>query len=176
MNWYISIPCVLILGIIAFQDFKERAIYWFWLPILFLLFGFYSYTVNGLRHTVIFFIANSAYAVFILLAGILLISFRRKIHFTKLINTYIGAGDILFLIAIVPFFSLFNYAVFFICSMFLAILSHGIYSSINSRASEKNPLAGIAALALAACIVYKHVNAIDFYDDSVILNLLAFNP
>jgi hypothetical protein len=98
---------------LAYQDFRYRAISWFWLPILFMLLA-YNHIKNTSYELVIDnFLLNISFLIFQMGALTLYFSFKNK-RFVNVINTYLGLGDVLFFVVLSVGLSCFNY-IFFRC-------------------------------------------------------------
>jgi hypothetical protein len=136
-----------LLALIAFQDFKERQVYWFLFPILFLL-GFIE---KPLSDTFIQVALNLLFLSFIFL--LLLIYFlcirQRPLQF---LHSQMGLGDIFFFIALSSFFPFPDYALFFCISLILALLLSAPFFILNSITI---PLAGLQAVCLAIILVLR---------------------
>lgn len=71
--------------------------------------------------------------------------------FLNPLQHYFGLGDVLFYLAITPFFYTKQYAVFFIASMLFAIALHVVFKKLSNH--ETVPLAGFSSLLLFIAIV-----------------------
>ena len=138
-----------LLGIVAFQDFKTRSVYWFVFPLLFIsavLFNYEEYCSLLVKE----FLFNQFFVIF----QFALISIYFALKHKKMVNithSYIGWGDILFLLSIAPLFCLSNYIIFYVFSLLFALIFYYIYF-IFSNSPGSIPLAGLQALFLI-CIL-----------------------
>lgn len=73
-------------------------------------------------------------------------------QFLNPFQNYFGLGDLLFYVAIAPFFILRNYVIFFIASMIFAVLMQFSFQKVMKEKSV--PLAGFSALLLVFVIVF----------------------
>jgi hypothetical protein len=166
--------CLLLcLGLIAFQDFKQRQISWYLIPLSFFLVVYKA--VNLIDTTV--FIKHSIFnIVFVLIQLILLttyISIKNK-ALTNIVNTYLGIGDILFFIVVCIAFSPVNFIVFFIVSMILTLIGFMLYSTFLKKAGTEIPLAGTMATALIILLITKKIMIpINFYNDDYFLSMIT---
>lgn len=150
MLW-IKLPVVLLLLLMALQDFKYRAIA-IW---LFVVVGagliYLKYEAQG---WLVFFTdlkINIAFLAvqFVALFGYFAIKERR---FVNLFKGYFGEGDLLFLLLLASYFSFFNFLLFHIVSLFLVLLL-GLYLK---NKSPKIPLAGGQAFCLVLLMSIDH--------------------
>lgn len=175
MNWLISILCIGLLGIIIFQDFKYRQIFWVTLPLLFLIFTVQSVFFNGFKYAVLYFMVNLCFLVFIFLSGILLVAVAKKRSLQETFQTFIGLGDILFFLVICAAFSPFMYLAYCGLSAVVAIIGYVAYNCFVKNEQKSSPFAGVMALLLVFFIAIKQFNpAFDFYDDEMIAGILRF--
>ncbi len=132
---------LLCLLIMLWQDWKYRRIHVL-LPLL--VFGAGIYLMNGFVNYKII-LVNAAFFSIVLSFLVLYMSIKAK-AFLNPLDHYFGLGDVLFYLAITPFFNVKQYAVFFIASMLFAVLmqlSLKKYSNHNTV-----PLAGFSSLLL----------------------------
>jgi hypothetical protein len=88
---------------------------------------------------------NCGLFLFIFLVLIAYMSIKNK-AFLNPFKNYFGMGDLLFYLAITPFFLLSNYVLFFIISMIFSIVIFLIFKKIMHK--ESIPLAGYASILL----------------------------
>ncbi len=112
---------------IAYQDFKQRAISWYWPAILLAVSSYSGWVLFGEE---IF--KNIAFnlAFLILVFGVVTIYFSLKTK--KLVNifdVFVGWGDVVFLLALIPFFHPLDYILFYtlvsVLSVVIALLMKG---------------------------------------------------
>lgn len=159
---------LIVLIIIAYQDFKYRAVYWICFPVLAVLLGIHKTIDNGFQSL----LTESLFTVGFLLIQFLVlwlyftIKYRKSINLT---NGYLGWGDILFLLAVCFYLSPLNYVVFYVGSLMASI----IYALANRLISKKDtltiPLAGIQALLFALLLIIAHMMHLNFDQDSYTL-------
>ena len=153
----IKVLIILFLVLIFLQDLKFRAVYWFYFPILFAL-SFYEkmevITVSEIG-------VNLFFLVVLLLGLTLYVSFKEK-RFVNITKGFFSIGDILFLIAISPLFSLMNFVLFFTIGTFFTLLLHAV-SMLFKFKNKTIPFAGYMSLLLVVYIVFesKVVNLIN---------------
>jgi len=140
----LQVTIVCILGYIVYQDFKYRGIYWFCFPTLSILlgtmkvidFGFYMLWTDAI--IVISFLFLQFFCLWCYFA----IKHRKLIDLTK---GFIGWGDILFFIVLCFYFSPLDYIIFYIFSLFSALIFAFSANIILNKQSFTIPLAGIQA-------------------------------
>ena len=157
----LKLSLALVLLIMGIQDFKYRAISWYWFPGLAVLlilsnpdFELYSCLFN------IGFIA----LIYVLLTLWFSIKNRRVIH---LHQEHLGIGDVLFLISISVYFSPLSFFAFYLFSLVLITIGTGMYLLLMKPAQLTIPLAGLQGIALlvvlATCWLLKlDSSTIDF--------------
>jgi hypothetical protein len=147
-----QILIVLILSAIFFQDLKSRSVYWFWFPLLMVLFIAAAY---GLHHKPMNeILASSLTNMGFILLQLLLVSLYFSIKNKRLINItkdLLGWGDVLFLLSIAFYLSLLNYILFYIFSL-LAVLLLWLISLLFHKKHEQIPLAGLQAILFIVCL------------------------
>lgn len=125
---------------IAYQDFKQRAISWYWPVLLFLVSAYSGWVMYG--HEMLI---NSAFnlAFLIIVFGTVTVYFSLKTK--KLVNifdVFVGWGDVVFLLALIPFFHPLDYVLFYTISAILSIVVALLMKG------KEIPFAGILSLIL----------------------------
>lgn len=149
MLFLISCCLIITLLTIAYQDFKSREVQWFWFPLLLVLALFKIWYLDQFKE-LFSFLLN----VIMVLLQLLLLTLYFSIKERKLINiadSYLGWGDILFLLNLCFLLSPLNFILFYLVSLLVTITSYLIYNAfVNS--SKPIPLAGLQAIVFT--IVY----------------------
>lgn len=142
MLFLISCCLIITLLTIAYQDFKSREVQWFWFPLLLVLALFKIWYLDQFKE-LFSFLLN----VIMVLLQLLLLTLYFSIKERKLINiadSYLGWGDILFLLNLCFLLSPVNFILFYLVSLLVTITSYLIYNTfVNS--SKPIPLAGLQA-------------------------------
>jgi len=139
---------IFLLAVVLFQDMKHRAIWWF-LPALVFAGGIVLQYPN-------FQFTNQLYSL--LFIGALMAFLYLYIYFRfgnfDVFKRYFGFGDLLILIALIPFFEFTNYVFFFTAATLASLVLHGIVSLIRKQQSV--PYAGYVSLVLIGhlCLFY----------------------
>ena len=142
----ITIAILLVLLFILWQDWNFRQIHVL-LPI-----AIFSAALIKLYPTLNFSYVGFNAFFFLAVFGLLVLYMSLKARkFLNPFEHYFGLGDVLFYLAITPYFQLKNYAVFFIASMLFALLLHLFVNKFYKL--HHVPLAGYAALLLVLVIV-----------------------
>ncbi|WP_111684205.1 hypothetical protein [Winogradskyella tangerina] len=133
----ILISCI---GLISYQDIKDRQVYWFLYPILGISSAilFYNSTLPEL-----FFVSIGMNLLFVLTLIIILIVYA-KMKLKMKINEAIGLGDILLFFGLVFSFSTLSFLVLFVFSLLFSLILHLIVKKYSKWPSV--PLAGYISL------------------------------
>lgn len=168
-----AIKCalVLILLIVAYQDFRFRAVHWFLFPLL-LFFSLYNLHYMNLLKDSLF---NLSFNVLFILVQLLFLMFYFSVKHSRLINitdTFIGWGDILFLLNLCFLLPPVNFILFYLLSLILIVFGYIIYTKIR-RTTSSIPLAGLQALLFVILFLLdlRSSNS-NLYNDSIGLEVL----
>ena len=132
------IPQILLFSVTAYQDFKDRAISWY-LPVLIFLVGLVGAFVDDI---VLWkdYIASLCFVI-LQIAGLYgYLALKKKSIKINLTGEFLGLGDLLFFVAIIPYFSFKEYVVLLITGMALSLLAQKIVQLFYR--SDSIPLAG----------------------------------
>lgn len=135
----------LLLVFIFLQDFKSRGVYWFLFPVLAGFSVFFAWKSIGVY---------LCYNILFLILMMLMLTLYVSLKESKLVNItrgYFSWGDILFLLAITPLFSLQSYILFFTAGTILSLLIHLV--AIMIRKQDTIPYAGYMSLVLIPCLL-----------------------
>jgi hypothetical protein len=173
MNLFGIIVSIALLGFLAYQDFRYRAISWFLIPLLLLSFFFFGLQVNPISELGKFFVINLGFLVFQMLVLTLYFSLKNK-RITNIVNEYIGVGDLLFFIAICAAFSPLNFVLFYTGSIVFSLLAFAVYQILFKSKNREIPLAGIFALVMMMVIcVANAFGNISLYDETLFLSFFS---
>ncbi|MFN6946684.1 MAG: hypothetical protein ACK4ND_17175 [Cytophagaceae bacterium] len=153
MNLVIQVLILFLLGIILYQDFKYRAVVWIIFPLLALLFMALHLTNSSGE----IFIENSLLNVGFLFLQVVMLTMYFSIKAGKVVwiaDTYLGWGDICFMLCICMFFPPLNYIIFFIASLLFALPVYAVLKAMYGKKVATVPLAGIQAGFLALWIIF----------------------
>lgn len=146
MSYFLVLSTVIILIIIARQDFKYRTVEIWTFPALFFL--LFSLNIQRIQFSLIlkYLTINVLYTSIVLSLSFLLLLIRRKrINIFQLI----GLGDLLFIICVCIYFCPLFYFLLFVISNLTILIFHNLICS-----KETIPLAGYQSAALALLIPY----------------------
>lgn len=142
------------LGSIVFQDFKERKVFWFLLPLAMLLFGL----VHSLQtiESIVFF--HYALINFLLITCIITILFihTRFILKKAFLNHSLGLGDILFFYAFGLGFPTITFIVLFVGAIIFSLLVFLLFK--KTLKLDTIPLAGLMGFFLVFVILFSLVS------------------
>lgn len=136
-------------GIICYQDFKERAVFWFLFPLLAI-----SLCTLQIMHisTPFFYVSIVTNIALITLILVLLYLYARFILKEDFIDHSLGLGDVLFFYALGIGFPPISFSLLFASSILFSLL---VYLVLKKKLNVKTvPLAGFMALYLIFVIVY----------------------
>lgn len=151
MNWIISILSITLLGILAFQDFRYRAISWFLLPLLLLTFFYSGLQAIDLSQFGKYFSFNFSFILLQMVVLTVYVSLKNK-KFTNIVNEFIGVGDILFFVVICAAFSPSNFILFYVFSLLFSLLVVAGHRIFARGGNKEVPLAGLFSVVLLICI------------------------
>lgn len=167
----VNILVVLCLLFIAWQDFKYRAISWYTLPVLAILFTVKVIYDNGLMEWWGFLKMNIAMLV-ILICGIILYTFLKYRRFKNPFDTLIGWGDVLFMLVLCFGMYYINFLLFITVSCVLLLL--GVLVLMLFRKSKEPvliPLAGFQAICFVFVLGVEVYSGNQIFDNQNILSL-----
>ncbi len=130
---------VTILLIIFYQDIRKRAVLWFLFPLLFGATIWYRHDLLKWNEVLL----NNMFVLFLLSFLTLYISVRQK-KITAIWNGFFSWGDILFIIAITPLCTFFDYIYFFTFGTVIVLIIHLI--AIQFSKNKTVPYAGYLSL------------------------------
>lgn len=139
----ILIPTLLV---VIYQDFKERLISWWLVPLLFVSFvlGHYSESVMESLTKVV---SNWSFLLLQYLLLSLYFSIKQKV-WVNIANQYIGWGDIWFLVMIAFAFSFIHFILVFVSGLVFSLLLFFILKSTKIIKQKTVPLAGTFSVYL----------------------------
>lgn len=135
----IKIILILCLGVILYQDIKERQVYWFLFPISALCFGalFYFNTLQEL-----FYMSILINLIFVGLL-LLIVYVYTKIKLKTTFNNVFGLGDMLLFFGLSLSFSSVSFIVIFISALIFSLVLHFL---VKRQSMTTVPLAGYMSL------------------------------
>ena len=142
-----------ILAWMAWEDTRHRAVSIWTFPLLFILL-LTSRAYASSWATVLWSVQVNFMIVVFQLSAIWLYLIIRHRAMVNPMRGFIGWGDILFWVALLPAFSPVAYMLFYVGSLLVALLIHGIFRSSRLYGdASKIPLAGLQALAYSAWLL-----------------------
>jgi len=140
LDTVIYILVLVSMAIVFFQDLKMRAIH-ILLPLFILVLGIVSFFRGGYDPMIIVY---SSLFLCLTFTGLYLYLSAKHKKFTNPFKENMGVGDVLFFIAVLPFFSTYNYILFFVTGMLFSIIGFLIIKLFSK--TDLVPLAGLLAL------------------------------
>lgn len=161
-----------LLTVIFLQDFRERSISWYLIPLVF----FSAVSVSVLEAGILISLKNLVINLMILSIEIFLlyawIRLRTKTR-VNIRNGFLGIGDVLFFVALTPLFSASTYVLFITGASFLVLITFGIYVLVKRNSGYKIPLAGGIAVLLIPVLLFRvFLFALPFTDNTIMFRLL----
>ena len=133
-------------SIVIVQDFKSKRISVFLLPAILICASGISILSSGFQKLLETVGYNISFVIIQFVLLFLYLKFRYSLS-TKVVDKFIGLGDLLFLVAITPLLSLPEFIVAYLLSL---ILSIGYFSilSIKRKDDKEIPLAGVFSIVM----------------------------
>ncbi len=159
MWWQSIIPilCIVILLRICYEDIKERAVYWFWFPVLGILLGYEHYTNTQFGYFIFSISMNIILILTILSVLYIYAKWKMKKSF---LEEAFGIGDMFLFFALGVGFPMMTFVISFVCALIFALII-----SVTLRLKKQKmtvPLAGYMSLFFAVIFIvdkcYKPVN------------------
>jgi hypothetical protein len=163
MSLPLSLLILLILVMVAWQDFKYRAITWLYFPLLALFIVLEIYFATGQFFGFFFFI-NLLFVIIQLLLITLYLSLKKR-EFIRIWHNYLGIGDIYFFVILCLIFSPVNFILFYLLSLVLSV-AIATAMQVSGNSFRLIPLAGIQSVLLALLLAAKlFIGSIDLRTD-----------
>ncbi|WP_448698206.1 hypothetical protein ACFGVR_15415 [Mucilaginibacter sp. AW1-3] len=166
-----QLPLIFILFAIFLQDIKSRSVYWFWFPLLSVLFVLSNYFLKHLTWTELS--GNIALNLLFIGLQLFLVTVYFSVKHSRWVNIskdLLGLGDMLFLIAIAFYLSILNYIVFYISSLVIIVLCWSVIRLLSKKNQQQIPLAGLQAiLFMVFLIAQRWSDQIDLTSDNWLL-------
>ncbi|GAL85649.1 hypothetical protein MYP_2878 [Sporocytophaga myxococcoides] len=143
---------VVVLSFIFFQDLKDRAVSWYFFPLLFLLAGLIRFQKSDLMSFLLDCGLNMLFVIvqLAMVWGYFSVKNGKFINITK---NYLGIGDILFLCSITPLFSPVVFVMFYVVSLLVIVTGAIVIRLITITKNDSIPLAGLQSALLLPIIV-----------------------
>ncbi len=172
MTISINIALILILGVLAYQDFRHRAVSWVFLVLLAALLVTKGLIALAFNRMGSLFLMNSL--ILIAQFFLLIVYFRMKGYaFRSFWENVMGAGDFLFLLCVCLAFSPFNYIFFLLGGLFFTLIGYGLMRITWIVSDKTIPFAGLLSLFLILFIIGgETLGKWNGYDNELVLNLI----
>ncbi len=159
---------LVVLVLIFLQDLKERAVSWYFFPMLFVLVFLYRIPSEGLEKIIEITGINTLF-LFVQLVMVSLYFSLKNREWINITKEHLGIGDVLFLFVITPLLTPVLYVLFYLISLLLIVVVTMLVKVIKNY-QKTIPLAGLQALLLSG-VLLTDMYVIKF-DDQYILNYL----
>jgi hypothetical protein len=167
IHYLILVPLLIIL----YQDFKQRSISWWTIPLLLIIGGIQSYFINDWQQGLRFFLVNGLFIGFQYLVLTIYFSIKER-KLVQIIDRWIGLGDWLFFIGLATLFSPVHYIMFFIFSILLILVVFLILKNTILKQVKTIPLAGAMSLVYTLTWLFFFQCWDKFYSDELLYYLL----
>ena len=162
----ISLPILLILALMSFQDFKYRAISWYAFPLL-AIFLVFANPVFNLTECLM----NAGFVAVNYMLATVLISLKNR-RMTNLMKAHIGPGDLLMLLCVAVYFPTLIFFLFYLGSLILIAVGTGIYMAWYKPREYTVPLAGLQSAMLLVLLLTTWITGLQINDTLWIENYL----
>jgi hypothetical protein len=170
MSHLLNTVIILLLVVLIYQDFTQRAVNWLLLFFLILCQFGLTYLMVGIEDLFFNIGINAMLLIFQMLLLTIYFSLRSR-HLTNIINKFIGIGDILFFVFLSMAFSPFNFILFFILSLLLILIVYVVV--MKGRIKQyKIPLLGNMSIIYLIMLAIEQVSCFDRFDDTQVFTIL----
>ena len=170
MLFAIDLASLVLLGIVVFQDFKQRQISWILLPLVFFCFALKAAGLSEVNELLLSVFFNIGFVAVQLLLLTMWISIKHK-KWTSIIDVHLGLGDILFFVAISTAFSPFQYVFFYVFSIVVTLTGFMLYKLLSKNATPEIPLAGaMSAVLIVLMIVSAFLPKLNFHNEPLFIS------
>lgn len=174
MDIVLLVLSIIFLSYIAYQDFTERAIFWF-LPIGLFVVQFYSsfdYFCFYDQWFSLWF--NLAFIVIQFLGVFVFLSARRK-KLVHLVGVYIGAGDVLFAMSTVASYSAVNFILYNVVSTCFSLIVVLLYWLFLNKKMTTVPYAGLFSVVMVLWLILELLGVtINRFDDFMLIKYFTY--
>lgn len=148
MIW-LKIILITIFGVIFWQDYKERLVYWYLYPFV----GILGFSIQLFFTDISLIFVNSSVNLCLVVTMLLILWVYSKLILKQnLINKGIGIGDVLFFVFLSFCFSIISFFVLFVFSLLFSLILYLILIRAKTK-METIPLAGFMSLFFVAVYV-----------------------
>jgi Flp pilus assembly protein protease CpaA len=166
---------IVTLGILSWQDFRSRQIAWWLLPLLAAGLFLAAFDKNSTRDIGIRFSLNITFLCIQFLFVWIWFSLKQKKP-SKLIDTQIGLGDVLFMICIALAFSPANFILFYTTAMIATLVVVLVVKLVRANSKSEIPLAGALSIPLIVLCAWRIFDpSANFYNDEWLSRVLLDN-
>jgi hypothetical protein len=168
----VKVAVLLCLLLIAWQDFKWRAVSWIWIVLAFIGFVFIAIQQIDVKLEIKYLLINNSFISIQLIILTLYMSLKNK-KIINIVNQYLGLGDILFFVVMAAAFSPIHFILFYLASTVITLLGYVIYKLVKKTNAEI-PLAGSMATLLSILMLLNfYFENINFYNDDFFISYLT---
>jgi len=143
MVLFIKLLLIVALSLIAYQDFKERLVWWFLFP-LYAFLGSYLFYINSDKNWYLVSLLINQAIIFLIL--LVLMIYIRVIMKKRFFREAFGLGDTLFFMAFALSFPTISFICFFFFSILATLVFWVLQKKIFKSRLQTIPLAGCMSL------------------------------
>ena len=158
---------ILLIGILVltiYQDCKYRLIHVI-IPIVLLILASWSFLSKGLLIRDL--LPSLVFLTLVIIGLFVYVSVKSK-RLVNPIDSFLGLGDVLFFLAIIPLFYVTSYVLFFISGMFFSAIMHLV---LGGQKKDHLPLAGYLSIYLIVLLIVNQFTTKElFYTYDLIWN------
>ncbi len=170
----LQIIILVVLLLVFVQDIRSRSVYWVLFPVLLILF----IIMHLLQHHLFTdtwqpVLINSTFLVMQFLIVSVYFSIKNK-QWVNITNSFLGWGDMLFLLSTAFYLSVLNFLFFYITSLIAVLLMWILWQAIAKEKNKQIPLAGLQALIFSVFLTCNWwFNSFDLTNDDWLLHLIT---
>ena len=157
--WCIDGCLIILFVFIAYQDFKDRAVYW-WLYAL----VFVAFTISKIytgQYNYEFALINGLFLILQYLLVIIYFSLKNR-KMTWLLTDQFGLGDALLIFVLACFMNTSDFLFIYLVSLIASVIWVG-YKYLKEKQTPSVPLAGVMAIASLMIIVSNYTDFVKLY-------------
>jgi hypothetical protein len=171
---FVEIIIIGVLLLIFVQDIRSRSVYWVLFPVLTVLF----IIMHLLQHHLFAdawqpVLLNSTFLALQFLIVSVYFSIKNK-QWVNITTSFLGWGDMLFLLSIAFYLSVLNFLFFYIISLIAVLLIWMLWQAVAKEKNKQIPLAGLQALIFSVFLTGDWwFNSFDLTNDDWLLHLIT---
>tara|TARA_B110000977_G_scaffold125206_1_gene160363 strand:+ start:1082 stop:1603 length:522 start_codon:yes stop_codon:yes gene_type:complete len=172
MLWFINVFLIVCLLTLCIEDGKNREVRLYVLLLLGVFLFSRAMLLNESPINILqFWLINNLVFMVELVFLKMYFSFRNK-KVEPLINRYLGLGDVLFISLLGLSFSTYNFVVFLLASLCIALVVSCVLVQYKKIESKNIPLISLLSIPFSVLLILADACAFNLFSDAYLLNLL----